>query len=79
MINQFLSRQNGELQMQMLQLPTNDNIRQEKLDKYLGIAHGFTDPFNLFINMTDIEENKDLILQQLNLFYQGLSVKSIKK
>jgi hypothetical protein len=61
MINQFLSRQNGELQMQMLQLPTNDNIRQEKLDKYLGIAHGFTDPFNLFINMTDIEENKDLI------------------
>lgn len=61
-MKQFFQQQNGEFQMQVLELPAhNDNLRQEKLDKYLGIAHGFTDPFNLFINITDIEENRDLI------------------
>lgn len=32
-----------------------------QLDSYLGIAYGLDDPFNLFINMTDIQENMDLI------------------
>lgn len=62
MVDRFLQKQNGDLQMEMLQLPAkSDNLRQEKLDTYLGIAHGLADPFNLFINITDIKENRDLI------------------
>lgn len=66
-MKQFLENQNGQLQTQILQLPTQfnkiqkDNLRQEKLDTYLGIAHGLSDPFSLFINITDIEKNRNLI------------------
>jgi hypothetical protein len=69
-IDRFLRNQNGQLQMQLLQMPTSmnsnkissdDNLRQEKLDLYLGIGHGLSDPFNLFINVTDILEKRDLI------------------
>lgn len=64
-MKQFLANQNGQLQTQMLQLPSNniqkDNLRQERLDTYLGIARGLSDPFNLFVNITNIEENRNLI------------------
>ena len=45
----------------MLDDVDQQNLRQEKLDTYLGIARGLSDPFNLFVNITDIEENKNLI------------------
>ena len=64
-MKQFLANQNGQLQTQIFQLPSSniqkDNLKQEKLDVYLGIAHGLSDPFNLFVNITDIEENRNLI------------------
>jgi len=64
-MKRFLENQDGQLQAQILQLPSNiiqkDNLRQEKLDTYLGIAHGLSDPFSLFINITDIQENRNLI------------------
>jgi len=60
-MRQFLQNQNGKLQTQLLQLPSNDNLKQEKLDIYLGIAHGLSDPFSLFVNITDIEEGRNLI------------------
>ena len=66
-MKQFLADQNGQLQTQILQLPSNnnnilkDNLRQEKLGTYLGIVRGLSDPFNLFVNITDIEEDRILI------------------
>ena len=59
----FLINNEGQLQMQLLQIPTkdSDNLKQEKLDLYLGVAHGLTDPFNFFINITDIQEKHDHI------------------
>lgn len=76
-MKRFLENQNGQLQVQMLQLPSNnvqkDNLRQEKLDTYLGIARGLSDPFNLFINITDIEENRNLIY----FFSYSMGVKKV--
>ena len=60
-MEEFLSNNTGQMQMQLLQIPTkdSDNLKQEKLDVYLGVAHGLTDPFNFFINITDIKEKSD--------------------
>jgi len=76
-MKQFLANQNGQLQTQILQLPSNDvqkdNLRQEKLDTYLGVARGLSDPFNLFVNITDIEKNRDLIY----FFSYSMGVKKV--
>lgn len=76
-MKQFLENQDGQLQAQILQLPSNiiqkDNLRQEKLDTYLGIARGLSDPFNLFVNITDIEENRNLIY----FFSYSMGVKKV--
>ena len=62
-INNFLQQSNDlQMKMQMLQIPTvSDTEKIEKLETYLGMAHGFSDPFNLFINIDDIEQNRNLI------------------
>jgi hypothetical protein len=74
-MNQFLENQNGQLQTQILQLPSlqKNNLRQEKLETYLGISHGLSDPFNLFINITDIEKNRNLIY----FFSYSMGVKKV--
>jgi hypothetical protein len=76
-MEQFLHNQDGQLQAQILQLPSNkvqnDNLRQEKLDTYLGIARGLSDPFNLFVNVTDIQENRNLIY----FFSYSMGVKKV--
>lgn len=76
-MKKFLENQNDQLQMQLLQLPSNkvqkDNLRQEKLDTYLGMARGLTDPFNLFVNLTDIKDNRNLIY----FFSYSMGVKKV--
>lgn len=62
-INDFLAQSNSrDMKMQMLQIPIiSENERVEKLETFIGMAHGITDPFNLFINVDDIENNRDFI------------------
>jgi hypothetical protein len=62
-IEEFLAQSHNGFNMTMVQLPRqkSDLERVDELESYIGISHGIVDPFNLFINITDITEGNELI------------------
>lgn len=61
-IKSFIDNPNGQMSMQLFKLkpPTQSKQqRKEKLETYIGIVNGINSPFNLFINIENIN-NRDI-------------------